>query len=101
MSSFGGPPTKLDIQSDISGRIAITGLPNAMSGVADIRMGGGKVNGEALQGLTAHATFNGSLITADRFEANFAPGHGSGSGQFDMKTRSEERRVGEEWRSRW
>ena len=90
---LGGPPTKLDIQSDISGRIAITGLPNAMSGVADIRMGGGKVNGEALQGLTAHATFNGSLITADRFDANFDAGHVSGSGKFDMKTQAFEIRA--------
>lgn len=90
---LGGSPARLDLDSDISGRIAITGLPGAMSGVADIRMGAGKVNGEALQSLTAHATFSGSQITADRFDANFDAGHIIGSGKFDTKTQAFELRA--------
>src|ERR1051326_2109285 len=40
-----------DTQSDVSGTIHITGMPNAMSGVADVRSSAGRLGGEALQGL--------------------------------------------------
>src|SRR5205807_132835 len=83
-----GGPTKLEIQSDISGRISISGFPDAMSGVADIRMGPGKVQGEALQSLTAHATFAGSSVTVDSVDANFDAGHIVGSGKYDTKTKA-------------
>src|SRR3989440_1602050 len=83
---FSGPATKLDIQSDLSGRISISGLPNAMNGAADIRLGTGKVNGEPLQSLTAHATFAGTSVMVDKLDATLDAGHIAGSGKFDTET---------------
>lgn len=83
-----GERVRPDIQSELSGRIAISGLPNAMTGVADIRMGSGKINGEPLQSLTAHATFAGTSVTVDKLDATFGAGHVTGSGSFDTKTQA-------------
>src|SRR5439155_26523762 len=43
-----------DSEADVSGTVKITGMRNAMSGVADIRPSEGGVAGEALQGVNAH-----------------------------------------------
>ncbi|HEY6119740.1 MAG TPA: hypothetical protein VIV66_07265, partial [Pyrinomonadaceae bacterium] len=43
-------------QSDVSGQIKITGIPNAMSGAADLRFGPGRLAGEPLEGMVARAT---------------------------------------------
>ena len=77
-----------DIESDLSGRIVVSGLPNAMRGSADLRLGPGKVNGEALQGLTAHATLSGSTINLDKLDANFDAGHVTASGKYDTATKA-------------
>ena len=76
-----------DTQADVSGTVKITGIPNAMSGVADLRSGTGRLGGEPLQGLTAHATFSGSTITLDKFDANFNAGHVVASGTYDTATK--------------
>jgi hypothetical protein len=55
-----------DTQSEVSGTVRINGMPNAMSGVADIRSSPGRLAGEPLQGLTAHATFTGSSVDVDK-----------------------------------
>src|SRR5207253_10961959 len=60
---------------DVSGTVRITGMPNAMSGVADIRSTQGRLAGEPLQSLTAHATFSGSSVDVDRVDLNFNAGH--------------------------
>jgi translocation and assembly module TamB len=81
-------PDNTTIQSDISGQIKISGIPNNMSGVADVRFSPGKINGEVLQNLTAHATFNGSTVNVDKIDASLSAGHIVGSGKFDMATRA-------------
>jgi len=77
-----------DTQSEVSGTLRITGMPNAMSGVADIRSSQGRLAGEPLQGLTAHATFTGSSVQIDRVDLNFEAGHILASGKFDVKTKA-------------
>ncbi|HEX3146171.1 MAG TPA: translocation/assembly module TamB domain-containing protein [Pyrinomonadaceae bacterium] len=77
-----------DTQGDISGTVRITGMPNAMSGVADIRSSQGRLAGEPLQGLTAHATFTGSSVDVDKVDLNFDAGHITASGKFDLKTKA-------------
>src|SRR6267143_3715577 len=52
-----------DTQADASGQIKITGIPNAMSGSADLRFGPGRLGGEPLEGLIARATFSGSKVS--------------------------------------
>jgi translocation and assembly module TamB len=77
-----------DTQGDISGTVRITGMPNAMSGVADIRSSEGRLAGEPLQGLTAHATFTGSSVDVDKLDLNFSAGHIVASGKYDVKTKA-------------
>ena len=81
-------PGGTTIDSDISGQIKITGIPNNMSGVADVRFAPGKINGESLQNLTAHATFSGTIVNLDKFDASLTAGHIIGSGKFDTATRA-------------
>ena len=77
-----------DTQAEVSGTVKITGMPNTMSGVADIRSSQGRLAGEPLQGLTAHATFTGSSINVDRVDANFNAGHIVATGKYDIKTKA-------------
>jgi translocation and assembly module TamB len=77
-----------DTAGEVSGTVRITGMPNAMSGVADIRSSQGRLAGEPLQGLTAHATFSGSSVQVDRVDLNFDAGHLIASGNYDVKTKA-------------
>jgi translocation and assembly module TamB len=77
-----------DTQGEISGTVRITGMPDAMSGVADIRSSPGRLAGEPLQGLNAHATFTGSSVDIDKVDLNFDAGHIIASGKYDIKTKA-------------
>src|SRR3989442_12617539 len=58
-----------------------------MSGVADLRFGQGRLGGEPLQNLLAHATFSGSTVIVDKVDVNFNAGHLVGSGKVDTETK--------------
>ncbi len=77
-----------DTQAEISGTLKISGMPKAMTGVADLRIGGGRLAGEPLQNLTAHATFAGSTVNVDKVDASFDAGHLSANGTFDTDTQA-------------
>jgi translocation and assembly module TamB len=77
-----------DTEADVSGTLKINGVPNQMSGVADLRFGQGRLGGEPLQNLTAHAVFSGSTVNVDKVDVNFNAGHLSGSGKFDTQTKA-------------
>jgi translocation and assembly module TamB len=76
-----------DTEADVSGSLNITGAPNQMNGVADLRFGPGRLGGEPLQNLTAHARFTGSAVTVDKVDVNFNAGHLSGNGKYDTQTK--------------
>jgi translocation and assembly module TamB len=76
-----------DTEADVSGNLKINGVPNQMSGVADLRFGSGRLGGEPLRDLTAHATFSGSTVNVDKVDVNFVAGHLVGHGQFDTQTK--------------
>lgn len=82
-----------DSQAEVSGTIKISGIPKAMNGVADLRFGKGRLAGEPLQNLTAHATFVGTSVTVDKVDATFDAGHITGSGKFDTETQAFELRA--------
>ncbi len=82
-----------DTQTDISGTLKISGMPKAMSGVADLRLGKGRLAGEPLQNLTAHATFSGSTVNVDKVDANFDAGHIVANGKLDTESQSFEVRA--------
>lgn len=77
-----------DTQADASGALKITGMPNKMSGTADLRFGPGRLAGEPLQNLTARATFSGSTVNLEKIDANFSDGHVAASGKYDTATRA-------------
>jgi translocation and assembly module TamB len=82
-----------DTDAEASGNVKIVGIPKNMSGVADLRFGQGRLAGEPLQNLTAHATFAGSSVTLDSFDANFDAGHIAGNGKYDTETKAFEVRF--------
>jgi translocation and assembly module TamB len=91
--AFIGTPSSMHLdanetQAEVSGTVRITGYPSAMTGVADIRSSPGRIAGEPLQGLTAHATFTGSSVDVDKIDLNFNAGHIVASGKYDLKTRA-------------
>ena len=77
-----------DTQSDISGRISVNGIPDAMSGSADLRFGPGKLAGEPLQGMTAKATFNGPNVNVESVDVQLVAGHIVASGNLNTKSKA-------------
>ncbi|HKP35282.1 MAG TPA: translocation/assembly module TamB domain-containing protein [Pyrinomonadaceae bacterium] len=82
-----------DTEADASGSIKITGIPKNMSGVADLQFGKGRLAGEPLQSLSAHATFAGSTVNIDKLDANFDAGHIAGNGKYDTESKAFEVRF--------
>jgi translocation and assembly module TamB len=88
LSKAMGLQAELKIDTDLSGHISISGYPNAMTGVADLRLSPGKIAGEPLQSLTAHATFAGAVVNVDKIEAYFSAGHLVGNGTFNTASQA-------------
>jgi translocation and assembly module TamB len=76
-----------DTQSDVSGQIKISGIPNAMVGSAELRFGPGRFAGEPLESMTARATFAGSTVTIESVDARLTAGHIVGSGKINTATK--------------
>ena len=76
-----------DTQADASGVIKITGIPDNMSGSAELNFGPGRLAGEPLQGLSARATFTGSRVNVETVDARLAAGHIVASGNYDTTTK--------------
>ncbi|MBA2705631.1 MAG: translocation/assembly module TamB domain-containing protein [Blastocatellia bacterium] len=77
-----------DTQADASGQIKITGIPNAMSGSADLRFGPGRLGGEPLEALVARATFSGSKVSIENIDARLTAGHIVANGSYDTTTKA-------------
>jgi translocation and assembly module TamB len=76
-----------DTQADVSGVIKISGIPNAMTGSADIRLGPGKLAGEPLEGMDARATFNGPNVNLENVDVQLAAGRIVASGNFNTTSK--------------
>ena len=77
-----------DTQADASGQIRITGIPNAMSGSAELRFGPGRLGGEPLESMVARATFAGSKVSIENVDARLAAGHIVARGAYDTTSRA-------------
>jgi translocation and assembly module TamB len=75
-------------EGDLSGQIKVTGIPDAMSGSADLRLGAGRLAGEPLQSMTARATFNGPTVNVENIDIRLVAGQIVASGT--LNTRSNE-----------
>jgi translocation and assembly module TamB len=75
-----------DTQADISGHIAITGLPKAMKGTADLRLGTGRIAGEPFESIVARATFDGPNVNIENIDARLDAGHVTAKGSINIDT---------------
>jgi translocation and assembly module TamB len=76
------------VDSELSGLIRITGIPDAMSGKADLRFSPGRIGGEPFQSITALATFNGSVVNLDSVVAQLNAGRLTATGTYDTKNQA-------------
>ncbi|MEO6392300.1 MAG: translocation/assembly module TamB domain-containing protein, partial [Pyrinomonadaceae bacterium] len=85
------PPTRallLGLHSDLSGTAKISGLPNAASGNADLRLGPGTLNVEPFDSIVARGIFSGTTVNVEQLSANFQAGKISANGSFDWSSRA-------------
>jgi translocation and assembly module TamB len=78
--------SNINLNSPLSGRINVTGIPNAMNGNADLRFGAGTLRGEPFESIVARATFNGANVNLENVDARFNAGHVVASGTFNTTT---------------
>jgi translocation and assembly module TamB len=92
VSSSDASPSALDrltdLQSDLSGRINVTGLPNAMSGKADLNFGAGRIGGEPFESIVARATFDGPVVNLETVDARFNAGRITANGTFNTTSQA-------------
>ncbi len=77
-----------DIRSDVSGNVNVKGLPGAMSGVAELRFGAGRIRGEQFDSILARATFNGSTVNLENLDARLQAGQVTATGTYDTATQA-------------
>lgn len=71
------------LSSDLSGKVNVTGLPDAMNGNADLRLARGTFQDEPFDSITAKATFSGTLVNIDEIDARFDAGRVVAKGTVD------------------
>jgi translocation and assembly module TamB len=69
-----------------SGRVSVRGIPNALSGSADVRSGPGSISGEPFDEIVARATFSGTTVTLENLDARFRAGRVTAKGTVDTET---------------
>jgi hypothetical protein len=79
--------TSLRDNKNLSGQINITGIPNAMSGSANVTLGPGRLAGEPVEGMTARATFNGPNVNVENVDVRLVAGHIVASGNLNMESK--------------
>ncbi len=75
-----------DTQSDLSGRINVTGLPGNANGNADLRFGAGRIGGQPFESIAARATFSGSNVNLETVDARFDAGRINANGTLNLET---------------
>jgi translocation and assembly module TamB len=76
----------INLQSELSGRINVTGLPNNATGEANLRFGEGQIESVPFNEITARATFAGSQIELQSLNADLRDGQITASGRVNTVT---------------
>ncbi|HEU4766891.1 MAG TPA: hypothetical protein VFS77_05930, partial [Pyrinomonadaceae bacterium] len=87
LSPFGQQQLASNTEGDLSGQIKVTGIPDAMSGSADLRLGPGRLGGEPLQSMTARATFNGPTVNVETVDVRLNAGNILASGTLNTESK--------------
>ena len=85
--STGNQRLASDTEGDLSGQIKISGIPNAMSGSANLALGPGRLAGEPLEGMTARATFTGPNVNVESVDVRLVAGHIVASGNLNLESK--------------
>lgn len=80
------PETFRDLKADASGDLNLRGLPNAMTGEANLSADSGSLGGETFDNLKTRLTFAGTLITLESFDAKFGDGQLIANGTYRTDT---------------
>lgn len=72
-----------DFQAQTSGTINVSGIPGNLQGAADISSGSGTINGQPFDGFDAKATFQGTLVNLENFQAKFGDGFLRANGTYN------------------
>lgn len=86
--STGNQRLASDTEGDLSGQINIKGIPNAMSGSANLTLGPGRLAGEPVEGMTARATFNGPNVNVESVDLRLIAGHIVASGNINIESKA-------------
>lgn len=84
------------VRLEVSGQVNVTGIPDRMQGMAQIRGGPGQIRGQEIESFSARARFTGSQINIEDLTATLPTGRlvaqgnvNVETGQFDVRTRGE------------
>ena len=70
-------------QAQTSGTINVSGIPGNLQGEADISSGKGTINGQPFDGFDSQATFQGTLVNLEKFDARFGEGYLRANGTYN------------------
>ena len=82
------PAQLKDFQAVTSGTVNVSGIPGNLQGEANISSGKGKINGEDFDGFDAKATFAGTLVNIEKFEAKFGDGFLRANGTYETNLKN-------------
>ena len=71
------------IESELSGSVNIQGIPDAMTGDANLSFARGRIGAETFQSITAQATFDGPVVNLKSVVAQLDAGRVTASGTFN------------------
>src|ERR1043166_9487363 len=80
----GAASDKLNGLGPASGHISVTGFPGAMSGSADLRVAAGRIGSQPYDEIVARATFSGSTVNLENFDARIGAGHVAATGAVEI-----------------
>ncbi len=83
LAAFNPSLARLGVESDLSGTVRVEGIPDAMSGRAELNFARGRISGEPFQSITALATFSGPVVTLDSVVAELDAGRVTANGTFN------------------
>ncbi len=82
------PAQLQNFQAMTSGTVNVSGIPGNLQGAADVSSGKGTINGEPFDGFNAKATFAGTLVNLENFEAKFGDGFLRANGTYETNLKN-------------
>ncbi|NNE67232.1 MAG: hypothetical protein HKN33_11760, partial [Pyrinomonadaceae bacterium] len=80
------PERLRDVTGVATGSLNISGIPNSLSGNAELFTRNGSINGQSFENLASNAIFDGQLVRLTKFDASFGEGSLSGTGFYKTDT---------------